>query len=69
MSDIPLPRPKAPAPTTHTRIYLPTLEKLRAVARTWNTTLLEANRYLVDLAYTGAIAPDHVEEAAEKDLR
>lgn len=45
-------------PTTHRRIYIPTLEKLRKVAERWNTTQQDAERYLVDLAYAGLITPE-----------
>lgn len=60
MNDIqpPYPKPQHPAPTTHTRIYIPTLQKLRRVAAKWNTTMQEANRYLIDLAEAGKITPE-----------
>lgn len=63
MSDILPLRPKTqnPDPTTHTRIYIPTLEKLRRVATRWNTTMQEANRYLIDLADAGQIIPEQEE--------
>lgn len=58
MSEITPPKPKSqtkPTSTTHTRIYIETLEKLRQLATAWDTTQLEINRYLVDLAVAGEI--------------
>lgn len=65
MSDILPPRQKAqhPDPTTHTRIYIPSLEKLREVSAQWNTSQLETQRYLIDLAFAGKITPVQEEVA------
>lgn len=43
------------AETTHMRVYRRTLDDLHEVADAWNTSLLEAQRYLVELAKTGEI--------------
>lgn len=56
MSTVQLPRPKhqqSLPESTHTRIYATSMEKLRAMAEAWKTSLPEALRYVIDLAEAG----------------
>lgn len=61
MENVTPPRPKkrtgANADTTHMRVYKTTLEILHEVAAKWNTTILEAQRFLAEAALAGMISP------------
>ena len=45
------------AETTHMRVYRRTLDDLHEVADAWNTTILEAQRFLAEAGKNGLISP------------
>lgn len=76
MSEITLPHPKkrlgSNAETTHMRVYRLTLADLHTLAERWNTTVLEAQRFLAEAGTHGLISPEMAQnhlEGQENALR